>query len=122
MRVLGYGGRDGTIQPFRGVGWGGVGGLSLYICYQNLYKVITPLAMESLLTKEIQMKHHSVRVIPKAKTPYVKPAQSLQDVMRFKLDFMLMMQHCGRDDMANASLQGLRNAIDQLDSSILFKE
>jgi hypothetical protein len=68
------------------------------------------------------MNNHSVRVIPKAKTPYVKPAQSLQDVMRFKLDFMLMMQHSGRDDMANAALRGLRNAIDQLDSSIMFKE
>jgi hypothetical protein len=74
------------------------------------------------INKELQMNHHSVRVIPKAKTPYVKPAQSLQAVMKFKLDFMLAMNNCGRDDMAEAALRGLRNAIDQLDSSIMFKE
>ena len=47
--------------------------------------------------------------------PIAPKAKLLRDVLRFRLEFMLMMQHCGREVEANNMLQQLFSALDMVE-------
>lgn len=47
--------------------------------------------------------------------PITPKAKLLRDVLRFRLEFMLFMQQCGREVEANNMLQQLFSALDMVE-------
>ena len=50
----------------------------------------------------------------------METTKQLKNVLRFQLEFMLMMQHSGRDEEANSMLSNLLETIEQVEGE--YKE